>query len=67
VFFTYAIPIYLHPLNEESHPLHGLGTERSMEGSNLKTSLDVAVEISSDRVPLQVTILRLLHAVQSPP
>jgi len=67
MFFAYAIPVDLHPLNEESHPLHGLSTKRPMEGSNLKASLNITIEISSDQVPLQIAIFRFLHAIQSLP
>ena len=38
-----------------------------MEGSNLKASFNITIEISSDQVPLQIAIFRFLHAIQSLP
>ena len=38
-----------------------------MEGSNLKASLNITIEIFSDRVPLQIAIFRFLYMIQSLP
>src|SRR6266850_2910578 len=67
IFFPYAISVHLHPLDKKSHPLHRLSTKWSMKGSNLKSSLDIAIKIPGHRVPLQLAIFRLLHAIQSLP
>lgn len=62
IFFVYTISVYLHPLHEEGHTFYWLATKWSVEGSNLKSSLNITIKVSGDRVPLQVVGFCLLHS-----
>jgi len=65
ILLAYTTFVYFHPLDEKCHPLHGLGTKRSMESSDLKPSLNIAIEISRDWLPQQFAAFCLFHALQS--
>lgn len=65
ILFAHTTSVYIHPLHEECHPFHRLGTKWSMECSNLKSRLNVAIKVFGDGVSLQFAVFCLLHVVQS--